>query len=160
MNKDKLIAAYSQLLNHWNETMDETLHSLAEALEHAKEKTHQSSDLTHDEVNQVSGYVQRDVQHAAQHLSEAESNSLTEWFKFDVELIETLTLDAFASLADKTSIELARLKEMATKHSYHSGNITIAGTFLCDDCGKEIAFKTTSEIPHCPACGGNTFVRL
>lgn len=161
MKKNKLITAYNDIVKHLYETMDETIHTLAEALEISKEKTGQGSDLTKDELNKVSGYVKRDVETAAHGLSEkSDSNSLSEWFKFDIELIENFTLDAFLSVADKTRIELAKLGELAKKHSYQSGEITSPGTFICDNCGKEIAFKTTSEIPECPVCHATTFIRI
>jgi len=161
MNKNKLIAAYSDFMKHLHETMEDTLHSFAEALEISKEKTGKNSDLTDEELNKVSSYVKRDVEHAAHGLSEKEDkDSLSEWFKFDIELIENFTLDAFLSVADKTRIELEKLRELAETHTYHSGDITIPGTFICDACGKEIAFKTTSEIPECPACHAKTFIRI
>ena len=161
MNKNKLIAAYSDFMKHLHETMEDTLHTFAEALEISKEKTGKSSDLTDDELNKVSSYVKRDVEHAAHGLSDEEDkDSLSEWFKFDIELIENFTLDAFLSVADKTRIELEKLRELAETHTYHSGDITIPGTFICDACGKEIAFKETSEIPECPQCHGTTFIHI
>jgi len=161
MNKNKFIDAFNDIITHLYETMDDTLHSVAEALEISKEKTGKDSDLTQEELNQVSGYVKRDLETAAHGLSEQEdSNKLSEWFKFDVELIENFTLDAFLSVADKTRIELAKLGELAKTHRYQSGEITIPGTFICDNCGKEIAFKTTSEIPECPVCHAKTFIRI
>ena len=161
MNKNKLIAAYSDFMIHINETMEDTLHSFAEALEISKQKTSESNELSHEELDKISGYVKRDVEHAAQGLTAKEDkNSLSEWFKFDVELIENFTLDAFLSVADKTRIELAKIKQLAETHTYHSGDITVPGTFICDACGKEIAFKTASEIPECPACHANTFIRI
>lgn len=161
MNKNKLISAYNDIVKHLYETMDETLHSLAEALEISTEKTGKGSELSKDELDKVSGYVKRDLENAAHNLSEhKDNNSLSEWLKFDIELIENLSLDAFLSVADKTRIELARLGEMAKKHSYQSGEITIPGTFVCENCAKEIAFKTTSEIPECPVCHGKTFIRI
>ena len=161
MQKNKLITAYNELMNHLHETMDETLHSLAEALEISKEKTSKTSDLSKDEMDKVSSYVKRDIEHAAHGLSDKEdSESLSEWFKFDIELIENFALDAFLSVADKTRVELAKLERLAEQNTYHSGDITVPGTFVCDDCGKEIAFKSTSEIPECPQCHGKTFVRV
>ena len=161
MNKDKLIKAYSEFMQHLHETMEDTLHSFSEALQISKEKTSQSNELTDEELDKVSSYVQRDIEHAAQGLEhKADSDSLSEWFKFDVELIEKFTLDAFLSLADKTRIELEKIKQLATKHTYHSGDITFPGTFICDECGKEIAFKTPIEIPECPKCHATTFVRI
>jgi len=161
MNKNKLIAAYSDFMKHLHETMEDTLHTFAEALEISKEKTSKSSNLTEDELNKLSGYVKRDIEHAAHGLSDEEDkDSLSEWFKFDIELIENFTLDAFLSVADKTRIELEKLRELAETHTYHSGDITIPGTFICDACGKEIAFKETSEIPECPACHAKVFIRI
>ncbi|MBF6649899.1 MULTISPECIES: zinc ribbon-containing protein [unclassified Methylobacter] len=161
MNKNKFIAAYNEFMKHLHETMDETIHSLADALEISKEKTRKSTDLTKDEIDQVSDYVKRDIEHAAHGLSETkDTESLSEWFKFDIELIENFALDAFLSLADKTRLELAKLGQLAELNTYHTGNITGPGTFVCDQCDKQIAFKSTSEIPECPACHGKTFVRL
>ena len=148
-------------MTHLHETMEDTLHSFAEALEISKEKTSQSSDLSKEDVDKISGYVKRDIEHAANGLTAKEDkNSLSEWFKFDVELIENFTLDAFLSVADKTRIELAKIEQLAETHTYHSGDITVPGTFICDACGKEIAFKTASEIPECPACHAKTFIRI
>lgn len=161
MNKNKLVSAYLDLMNHLYETMDDTLHSFAEALEISKEKTAKNSDLTSAELDKVSEFVKRDIEHAAHGLStEEDKDSLSEWFKFDIELIENFALDAFLSLADKTRLELAKLEQLAKAHTYHSGDITVPGTFICDDCDKEIAFKTPSEIPECPQCHGLTFIRI
>ncbi|MBT9097153.1 zinc ribbon-containing protein [Methylovulum psychrotolerans] len=161
MNKNNLINAYLDLMGHLYEVMDDTLHSFADSLDIAKEKISKVSDLTNEELDKVGHFLKRDVEHAAQGLAgDADNESLSEWFKFDVQLLENFTLDAFLGLADKTRIELAKLEQLATKHVYHSGDITSPGTFICDACGKEIAFKAASEIPECPACHSNTFVRI
>lgn len=160
MNKNKWVAAYNDIVKHLYETMDEALHSLGEALEISKEKTGKTSDLSKEDLDKVSGYVRRDIESAAHGLTaKSDAESLSEWFKFDIELIENFTLDAFLSVADKTRIQLAEIEERAKVHKYQSGEITIPGTFICDNCGKEIAFKTTSEIPVCPKCQGTVFVR-
>jgi rubrerythrin len=161
MNKNKLINAYTDLMEHIYEAMDDTLHSFAEALDISKEKIRKAGDLTNEELDKVSGFVKRDVERAAHGLSSTEnSGSLSEWFKFDIELLENFALDAFLSIADKTRIELAKLQQLAETHTYHSGDITMPGTFICDECGKEIAFKSASEIPECPACHAKTFIRI
>ena len=161
MNKNKLIKAYSEFMQHLHETMENTLHSFTDALEISREKTGKTNELTDAEMDQVSGYVQRDIEHAAHGLPhEPDNDSVSQWFKFDIELIENFALDAFLSLADKTRIELEKIKQLAIKHTYHSGEITYPGTFICDECGKEIAFKTPSEIPECPKCHATTFIRI
>ncbi len=161
MNKNKLINAYTDLMDHLYVAMDGTLHSFAEALEISKENLNKTATLTHDELDKVISFVKRDVEHAAHHVADPKDNdSLSDWLKFDIDLIENFTLNAFLSVADKTRIELAKLEQLAQTHTYHSGDITVPGTFICDDCGKEIAFKTPSEIPLCPSCHGDTFIRL
>jgi len=161
MEKNKLIKAYSELLQHLHETMEEALHSFADALEISKHKTRESHGLTHEEADKLSGFVKRDVEDAAHGLDErADNDSLKEWLKFDIEMLENFAMDAFLSVADKTRIELAKLQQKAVLRRYESGDIVSPGTFVCEACGKEIAFKSPSEIPECPACHANTFVRV
>jgi energy-converting hydrogenase A subunit M len=161
MPKNKLVSAYKDLMEHLYLTMDDTLHSLADALEIAKEKLNKVGELTKEEIDIISDALKRDIESAAHGLpNHKDSNSLSEWFKFDIDLIENFALDAFLSLADKTRIQLAKLGEEAKHHSYESGEVTLPGTFKCDQCGKEIAFKTPSQIPECPDCKGKTFVRI
>jgi RNA polymerase-binding transcription factor DksA len=160
MNTEKLITAYSEFMHHLHDTMEETLNSFTDAFETSKEKVGESGELTAEEVDHVSSQVKRDVEHAAKNLPAHDNNSLSEWLKFDIELVENLTWDAFLSVADKTRIELAKLEHEAATHKYKSGDITIAGTFACEDCGKEIAFKAASQIPSCPTCHNHTFVRV
>ncbi len=161
MSDDKFVEAYDNLMGNLYEIMDDTLHSVADSLELAKEKTTELGELTQEEVNRIADFLMRDIEHAALTPSaEKEANSLSEWLKFDIELIERFALDAFASIADKTRIELAKIENLASEyHSYHSGEITGPGTFNCDQCAKQIAFKSTSIIPECPACNAKTFTR-
>lgn len=161
--QSKLIEAYNNLMEHLYEAMDDTLHSTADALEIAKEKLSEIGGLTQEEINHIADAVKRDLDHAAIHIeeqAEPKDEDLSAWLKFDIELIENFALDAFMSLADKTRIELVKLEQKAAQyHPYHSGEITGPGTFMCEECGKEIAFKSTSEIPECPNCKAKTFVR-
>jgi len=161
MSDNKFVEAYNKLMEHLYEIMDDTLHSVADAMEMAKEKTSELGGLTQEEINEVADFLMRDIEHAA-HSTPAisDNNSLNEWFKFDIDLIENFALDDFFSLADKTRIELAKIENLAKKfHPYKSGDITGPGTFNCDQCGKQLAFKTTSQIPECPECKAKTFTR-
>jgi energy-converting hydrogenase A subunit M len=161
MAKNKFVSAYKDLMEHLYLTMDDTLHSLADALEIAKEKLNKVGELTKEEIDTISDALKRDIESAAHGLPDhKDTSSLSEWFKFDINLIENFALDAFLSLADKTRIQLAKLGEEAKHHAYKSGDVTLPGTFKCDKCGKEIAFKATSQIPECPSCHGKTFIRI
>jgi hypothetical protein len=161
MDKNKLVAAYTELMEHLYMAMDDTLHSMADALEISKDKLKKAGSLTMEEVDVISEALKRDIESAAHGLPDhKDQNKLSEWFKFDIELIENFALDAFLSLADKTRIELAKLGEKAKRHQYRSGEVTLPGTFVCDKCNKEIAFKAPSQIPQCPDCNGEIFTRI
>jgi len=161
MGENKLTKAYDQLMEHLYEALDDTLHSVADALEKAKEKTSALGGHTQEEINRIADFLMRDIQHAATAPApNKEQDSLSEWLKFDIDLLENFALDAFMSLADKTKLKLAALEMEARQyHPYKSGEVAGPGTFTCDACGKEIAFKSTSMIPKCPACGGDAFTR-
>ena len=163
MSDNKFVKAYDELMEHLYEIMDDSLHSVAEAMEIAKEKTSELGGLTQEEISRIADFLMRDIEHAADSTpveTDSDSNSLSEWFKFDIELLENFALDSFTSIADKTRIELAKIENQAKKyHSYKTGDVAGPGTFVCDQCGKHIAFKSTSEIPECPECKAKTFSR-
>ncbi|WP_305906613.1 zinc ribbon-containing protein [Methylomarinum sp. Ch1-1] len=165
MNENKFIDVYNKLMEHLYEAMDGTLHTVAEAMEIAKEKVSEfgghAQEFTQEELDRISHYVLRDIEHAATSSEPVKDDeSLTEWLKFDIELIENFALEAFMDVADKTRIELAKLENQARQyHPYKSGEITGPGTLVCDACGKQIAFKSTSVIPKCPKCDGENFTR-
>ncbi len=161
MSDNKFVEAYDHLMENLYEIMDDTLHSVADAMDIAKEKVSELGGLTQEEVNDVADFLMRDIEHAATTSpAVSDKDTLNEWFKFDIELLENFALDAFSSLADKTRIELAKIENQASKyHAYKQGDITGPGTFTCDQCGKQISFKSTSEIPECPECHAKTFTR-
>lgn len=156
MSKNKYVDGYDILMKFLYEAMDNTLHSIADGLEIAKEKTFELGHLTQDEINKLAEYIENDIEHAAHTLDLGENDTLTEWLKFDIELIENFAID---SLADKTRVELTKLERAAQLNTYHTGDITGPGTFACEQCGKEISFDSTNEIPECPDCSSKTFVR-
>jgi len=158
---NKLTKAYTDLMEHLYMTMDDTLHTWVDVVDIAKAKIRKAGDLTLEEIDMISDALKCDIESAAHSLpAHKDKNTLSEWFKFDVDLIENFALDAFLSLADKTRIEHAKLGEQAKHHRYESGVVTLPGTFRCDSCGKEIAFKTTSQIPECPNCHNKHFTRI
>jgi len=162
MSENKLIKAYNDFMEYSYEAMDDSLHSIADVMESGKEKLSELGGLSQEEINHISDAVKRDLHHAAHTLPDNSGDSLSEWLKFDIELLENFALDSFLSVADKTRIELNQLAEQAEKysHSYKTGDIVGPGSFRCETCGKVIAFKEASMIPECPECGAETFTRL
>ncbi len=162
MTENKLIEIYNTIVKHLHEALDHTSHSLPEALEIAKQKTAESTGASQKDLDKTGDAVMRDIEHAAQHEQPVQDeDSLTEWLKFDIELLENFAFDTFMELADKTRVQLAQLEyEAKQHHPYQSGDVTGPGTLSCNQCGKMIAFKHPSIIPECPNCGGKTFSRI
>jgi len=162
MSENKLIKAYNDFMEYSYEAMDDSLHSIADVLDAGKEKLSELGGLSQEEINHISEAVKRDLHHAANTLPDNSSDSLTEWLKFDIELLENFALDSFLSVADKTRVELNQLAERAEQysHKYKAGDITAPGSFRCEQCGKIISFKEAGVIPECPECGADTFIRL
>lgn len=161
MSESKLTKAYNDFMEYMYEATDDTIHTIADKLDSAKEKISEIGGLTQDEINHVADSVSRDIHHAADKLEDNSNDSLSEWLKFDIELIENFALESFLDVADKTRIELAQLSATAKQysHPYKTGELTAPGTLSCEKCNKVIAFKSTSVIPECPECGANTFIR-
>lgn len=161
MNENKLTKAYNDFMEYMYEATDDTIHSIADKMDLAKEKTSEIGGLSQEEVSHVADAFTRDVHHAAHSLPDNSNDSLSEWLKFDIDLLENFALESFLDVADKTRIELAQLSQTAKlySHPYKSGELTAPGTLSCEKCNKVIAFKSISIIPECPECGSNTFIR-
>lgn len=162
MNENKLTKAYNDFMENMYEATDDTIHSIADQIDLAKEKISEIGSLSQEEASHVADAFTRDIHHAAQSMPDNSKDSLSEWLKFDIDLLEDFALDSFLDVADKTRIELAQLSQTAKlySHPYKSGELTAPGTLSCEKCNKIIAFKSTSIIPECPECGAKTFIRI
>ena len=160
MTENKLIDAYNKMITHVHEDLGDASKTLARALEAAREQASEIGGLTQDEINKVADFVKRDIEEVAHSLTESDGDSLTEWLKFDIDLIENFAIDTFMNVADKTRLELAKLEQLArTNNTYQTGEIMAPGTLVCKQCGEPINITTTSEIPKCAKCGSLTFQR-
>src|SRR5881275_3244655 len=43
--------------------------------------------------------------------------------------------------------------------AWTSGNVAGTGTFRCTDCDYPVSLDAVDELPTCPSCGGDSFVR-
>jgi NADH pyrophosphatase NudC (nudix superfamily) len=160
---DRLSAAYDKMLQDVHEALEtakeNALPGLKEYLSNAREKIIELGELSREEAEKVSTYVERDIKDAASYLLET-GEQLSAWWRFDVQQVEERMLEMFSSVADQTKLELAKLAERANSASlYHTGEVTGPGTLICTECGKEVHFKKTGHIPPCSGCKGTNFRR-
>ena len=158
---DRMVEAYESMLERVHElfTDEDGKNTLVEALAEAREKAVGLGELTREEADKLSDYVQRDIQDAAEYIAET-GQEFRDWFVFDWKLIEDRIFRMVAGVADQTSLQLKELARQAREASlYHTGEVTGPGTLLCTACGKEIHFRKTGRIPPCPGCSGTSFSR-
>ena len=159
---NRLIEAYNQMMASIRsafERSDEGDMSLSKAIGMAKDEITHISDLTQDEAEEISNFIKRDINDAAEYMMES-SSEFSDWLMLDIEVIERKLIDLFLSVADKTRVELEQLGERNRELSlYYSGEITGPGTLECSACGDRVSFATTSHIEVCHKCGHNTFTR-
>jgi len=163
--KERLAQAYDHMLEgvrDWiQELEDSTVPAIEKALDNAREKTMELNELTREEADKVGEYLRRDLLHLGEHLDEKKDDDLRSWFRMDLELIETKLADLFSSVADRTTVELERLREIASLSEFWStGEITGPGILECTACGEQLHFSKTGHIPPCPKCHATSFKRL
>lgn len=163
--KERLVQAYDHMLEgvrDWiQELEDATVPAIEKALDNAREKTMELNELTREEADKVGEYLRRDLLHLGEHLDEKKDDDLRSWFRMDLELIETKLADLFSSVADRTTVELERLREIASLSEFWStGEITGPGILECTACGEQLHFSKTGHIPPCPKCHATSFKRL
>ena len=160
-NHEKLIKAYNTMLGRVREGLrdveEQALPPIRELLAKARETASELGELTREEAEKVSDYLKRDLNEAGEFLLD-NGRQLKDWLKFDLEFAELQLAELFASVADRTRIELDALAERARQVGiWHTGEITGIGILVCTECGEKLHFEKTGHIPPCPKCHGTTF---
>lgn len=160
----RFIHAYDRMMEHLRNALEHIEHETRPALGHfieaAQEKAVELGELSREEAEKIGNYLKRDIEDAAEYLTGPEAKELSDWFKFDIGLIEDRLLELFTSVADKTKLELLQLEQRARRAGeYHTGEITGIGTLTCSRCGEALHFHAAGHIPPCPKCHATTFTR-
>ena len=132
---------------------------LHKIIDTSSEKLSELNELTREEAETISEYLKRDLKEAAEYMTK-NGEEFKKWLAIDIELVENYLYDMFKEAADKTTIELAQLKDDADSAEYHTGQITGPGVLVCDKCGENLHFKKPGHIPPCAKCNETKFHRL
>ena len=159
---NRLVETYNQMMSHIREAFENantTDLTLQKALNNAKEEAIHLGEITMEEAHEISEYIKRDINDAAEYMMESGAE-LGDWLMLDIEVIERHIIDLFLSVADRTRIELEQFQNPPHEpNEYHSGEITGPGTLVCTQCGHNVSFITTGEIEPCPECQNTLFQR-
>jgi len=160
---EKLAKAYNQMLETAKEIVDMTKRegepAILDAMDKAKEKIAEATELTGEEIEKVSDYLARDLHDAAEYIAVGE-RELGDWLRIDALYIEDKLLDMFSHMVDETGLALEQIRQNAEQaDSWHTGEITGIGTLVCKECGEVLHFKKTGHIPPCPKCHHTKYSR-
>ncbi len=155
--------AYEQMLKRLRERLMQTGESVEQgfhdALDIVRERSIELGELTRDEAEQVSAWLKRDLEDAAEYVEKARG-TYADWLHMDLQLVENWVWDQFASVADQTRLQWQAFnRELEAAARYHTGEITGPGTLVCRDCGEVLHFQRAGHIPPCPKCHGSQFER-
>lgn len=159
--QDRLLKAYRDMMQHlreaWQDVEEKALPPLKERLDKAMEQASELGELSREEAQKVREYVRRDVEEAADFMSE-NGRQLREWLKFDLEFAESKFAEMFAAVADRTRLELEALADRARRvGEWHTGEVTGVGILQCKQCGEKLHFERPGHIPPCPRCKSTVF---
>lgn len=133
---------------------------IRDALQEARQKAADLGELTTEEIDRLSGYIEKDLTEAANFMEEQE-RELADWLRLDLLVVEKYLLEKFTSLADRTRIELEQLSlEADLNGEWHTGEIVSMGVLQCTECGEQLHFERPGHIPPCPKCHKTVFRRL
>ena len=160
---DRLVEAYEAMLKRVHEAAEtgesKTVPWLRQTLANARDRAVELEELTREEAERVSRYVERDLHDAAQFVAET-GQEFRDWVSFDWRLMQSRMLEMFAGMADQTGEALRGFADQAREASlYHTGEITAPGMLECTVCGEILHFEKTGHIPPCPKCQATTYRR-
>lgn len=161
------LVALAEAYETMHERVAERLHSAQEQtgpllhkyIDEARDKAVELDELTEQDAEKLTSWLRRDLDDAISHIAETD-DQLKDWLGFETTRIESALLFLLLETADKTTVELLRLKENAERpYVYHTGEVTGPGTLVCDQCEEKLLFHKADHIPPCPQCENTSFHR-
>jgi len=159
IKNDTVSRAYESLLEkalYHSDQVDTNVHKI---LDGADDDPKTQSQLSAEETINLERPIKRDLTDATHHLN-ATGRELKDWLGFDLTLIKNELWQTFTEAADKTTLELLELNQMAANVEYHMGEIIGLGTLVCDQCNAFLHFHKPGHIPPCTKCHRTHFHRL
>ena len=164
-HSDHAPEAYDRILDRLRHTLDEaslsTWEALQDKIEEAVEIELAAEEMTRDEIDLLTAYVNRDLKHLGYFVHET-GGGIAGFLRFDLNVLEQTILDRLVDLADRTRVEHELLREQLEhgEDQFVAGEITVPGTLRCLNCGHEKQLMRTKKILPCAQCGAYIFERL
>ena len=115
---DTLGAAYNDMYEHVaaniHKVKDKSGPLLHDIIDEAKDKAHEIDDLTEEDIEKLTVWLKRDLDDVINYLSKTEY-AVRDWLGFETSRIKNAMIHMMLDAADKTTVELLRMKENSHK---------------------------------------------
>jgi predicted Zn-ribbon and HTH transcriptional regulator len=160
-NKEKELAAFKKLRSEMGKMLMAMKGSLKvenfrQALDKAAKEMKEKGEFTSESVNKASEALQKDMarnieklQGAWQSVSLKTAGLFSAWSRRGAKFLKE------AGVAAESWLKQAN--EKIKPHTYHTGEITTPGTFVCKSCSHTFKLDETSHLPRCPQCDDTSF---
>ena len=150
---------YKRATDNLHKASEKSRSLLHKFIDEAEEKAAELGEISKEDARKIAVWLKRDLNDAVEYLVDTEYE-LKDWLGFETRLLKSTMLDLMLKTADKTSVELLKLKEEFTKTNiYTTGEITGPGMLICDQCDEILHFHKAGKIPPCPKCHATSFHR-
>lgn len=156
-NYDRIL---DNLIQKLDDTGIKTWEFIEQQIEEAVAIEQAAEDLTADEASLLAAYLRRDLRSLGHTLHEVGA-TLAQWLRFDLDVLERAVSERLLAVADRSRIDYELLREQLDhgEAQYLSGEVTVAGTLRCMECGTEQQLETSAIIRPCSGCAGLVFER-
>lgn len=158
-------ATYDRILDLLRRRLDEagetTWESLQARIQETVELEMAAEEMTRDEMNLLSAYIERDLKQIGYYAHET-GEGIAAWLNFDLTALESAVMTRLWDLADKTRVQHELLREQLNhnEQQYLAGEITLPGRLVCVNCGEQQLLIRSDVIEPCSACQGVIFERM
>jgi len=160
---DKLLKAFNHMVDDMHAALEKAENRVPASIEDAMKKAEQTSRefyaLTQDEVKSISTQLKREINHARDYMK-TEGHEFNQWLKFDMQLVEDKFATFLKQAADKNWLDFQAFRDYQQNTLYKTGEICVAGTLRCLNCGQEMSLKKNTRLPPCPKCHATEFERV
>lgn len=151
---------YEHVANNLHKLKDRSEPVIHELVDEARKQVEHIDKITEEDREKLTSWLKRDLDEAATFVSETEY-AFKDWIGFEASLVKSTFIDMMLDVADKTTVELLRMKDNSSRpYEYHTGEIAGFGTLICDECGEKLHFHKAGKIPPCPKCHNTKFHRI
>lgn len=158
-----LVDGYNKMMERIKSTIDnateDTPPTLHKAMEKAIDEAKIQQELTQREAEQIANTIKNDLNDAAEHLMETDSD-FTEWLKMDLDALEQKILDLFLCVADHTRMEIKQFIGTIEDSTYYATDLACRGDYQCGHCQNVLHLDNVSPLSSCPVCKHTEFSRF